>query len=133
MSGVWPYIVVPLALGVIAFYVWLSFASERTFHRTLKRRDPMDDMTFYESFYASTDVPADIPRRLRPIYANFFGIDEARLWPTDRPPEIVDVDTVDLLREIEIEFDVSMSDADAERIDGSFDSIVRYLAATTAA
>ena len=92
----------------------------------------MDDLTFYGSFYASTDVPADVPRRLRPIYGTFFGIDATRLRPTDRPPETTDIDTVGLVRDIEAEFDVTIPDVDAEDIDGSFDSIVRYLASTKA-
>ena len=129
MSGIWPYIVVPLVIGFVALIVWHSLASERAFHREWKLRHPMDDLTFYESFYESTGVPVDIPRRLRPIYGKFFGIDATRLRPTDRPPEIVDIDTVGLVRDIEAEFDVTIPDADAENMDGSFDSIVRYLAA----
>ena len=78
------------------------------------------------------NVHADVPRRLRPIYGTFFVIDATRLRPTDRPPETTDIDTVGLVRDIEAEFDVTIPDADAENIDGSFDSIVRYLAATKA-
>lgn len=43
--------------------------------------------------------------------------------PLGRPPEIAELNTADLVKAIEVEFDVSISDADAERIDGSFDSI----------
>jgi len=129
MSGAWSYIVVPIGIAVVVFIVWLSFASERAFHRELKLREPLDDEGFYQYFYASTGVPADIPKRLRPIYGKFFGIDPTRLRPMDRPPEIVEIDLVDLVREIEAEFDLTIPDADAENVDGSFDSIVRYLTA----
>ena len=127
MSGIWPYIVVASGIAVLIFMTWLSFASERVFHRGLKRREPLDDETFYQSFYSFSNVPADIPRRLRPIYGKVFGIDPAKLRPEDRPPEMDDIDNVGLVREIEAEFDVTISDADAETIDGSFDSIVQYL------
>jgi len=55
MSGIWPYIVVPLVIGILTLIVWFSFTSERAFRPELRLRDPMDDLTFYESFYASTE------------------------------------------------------------------------------
>lgn len=91
----------------------------------------MDADQFYQSFYVTNGVPADIPRRLRPIYAKFFGLDETRLHPFDRPPELDEIDEVELFDEIEGEFGVTISDKDAENIDGSFDSIVQYLTART--
>jgi acyl carrier protein len=90
-------------------------------------REPLDDTQFFGAFYANTDVPADTPRRLRPIYSKFFDIEMGKLRPDDRPPEIADLDTVDLVRDIETEFDIAVPDKDAEQIDGSFDSIVRFL------
>ncbi len=31
MSGIWPYIVVPLVIGILTLIVWFSFTSERAF------------------------------------------------------------------------------------------------------
>lgn len=117
-----------IAAGVLA---WIMSWPERRFRRELASRAPMDADQFHQSFYAKSEVPADIPRRLRPIYARFFELDETRLHPFDRPPELDEIDEVDLFEEIEGEFGVAISDKDAENIDGSFDSIVQYLTART--
>ena len=129
MDNIGAYVVAAVVFGGVAYLTWLSFAADRSFNRTLKSRSPMDDEAFIECFYASTDVPSNIPLRLRPLYAECFGIDPTLLRPTDRPPIIDELDTVDLVRDIEFEFGISIPDEDAERVDGSFDSIVRYLAA----
>lgn len=128
MAGFWLFLLIFAAVCVVALFAWLSFASERAFHRQLYSREPMDDNRFYDSYYAERQIPEDIPRRLKPIYGKYFGIDPMKLRPADRPPEMDDLDTVDLVNAIEREFRVTISDKDAERIDGSFDSIVQYLA-----
>ena len=114
---------------VMSISTGFSFWQERKFRRELRARIPLDDDQFSFQFYADTDVPADIVRRLRPIYCRFFDIEPAKLRPLDRPPEMDDLDTVDLIRNIEAEFSLVISTGDAERIDGSFDSIARYLVA----
>jgi len=114
------------AIATIA--TWISFWPERKFRREVANREPLDDTQFFHEFYADTNVPADITCRLRPIYCKFFDLEVGKLRPEDRPPEIVDLDMIDLVRDIEAEFGVNISDKDAERIDGSFDSIARYLA-----
>ena len=116
---------VALLLFLTVIVVLLVFMRESRFHREYNARESMDDEKFYQSFYATTQIHADIPLRLRPIYARFWGIDPLKLRPLDCPPEIVDIDTVELVQEIEREYDVSISDDDAEKIDGSFDSIVQ--------
>ncbi len=114
--------------AVVTIVTWLSFWPERRFRREIAERESLDDARFLQEFYADRQIPSDIPLRLRPIYCKFFEIEVGKLRPQDRPPEIVELDTVDLIRDIETEFGVKISDEDAEQIDGSFDSIVRYLA-----
>jgi acyl carrier protein len=113
---------------IAVFVAWLSFGSERAFRRELAGREWLSDGEFYLEFYAGTEIREEIPRRLLPIYCKFFNIEVGKLRPRDRPPEIADLDALDLVRGIEAEFGVHFSDDDLERIDGSFDSIVQYLA-----
>jgi hypothetical protein len=139
------YLSAGLALGAGLYYVthslsvlvifplaslatWASFIPERRFHRQYAARPRLDDDQFFQAYYAESDVSLDIVRRLRPIYAGFFELDPTQLHPLDRPPELIELDTADLLESIEKEFRVSMNDSDAEQLDGSFDSIARYLA-----
>jgi len=62
------------------------------------------------------------------MYCKVFDLEVENLRPQDRPPEIAELDLVDFVQDIEIEFGVKISDNDAEHIDGSFDAIARYLA-----
>jgi hypothetical protein len=57
----------------------------------------------------------------------YFDMEIGKLRPDDRPPEICELDNSDLIRQIEAEFGVTITDSDLENIDGSFRSIVRYL------
>ena len=88
----------------------------------------MNDTQFFNEFYADTDVPADIPCRLRPMYCKILDIEVGKLRPHDRPPLLSEIELADFIEDIEAEFGVSISDKDAEQIDGSFDSIACYLA-----
>jgi hypothetical protein len=113
----------------VSALLWFSIRwdrSERAFRRELAARLTIDSNEFI-AFY-STPVERAIAFRLLPIYADFFGIDPGKLRPADRPPEIVELDTVELVLDIEAEFNISIPDRDAEGINGSFDSLVQYLA-----
>lgn len=105
---------------------WYLTWAERKFNRELAQRTSQSPDEF-ASFYA-TACERSIALRLLPIYSRFFGIEPGKLRPLDRPPIIVEIDHVKLIADIETEFGVSVSDREAERIDGSFDSIVQFLA-----
>ncbi len=126
MRGVWLFLLVGVCLVLVLPLVFL--AREYAIRYRISRRTPLEDDPFFETFYSAVGVPADIPRRLRPIYARFFALDPLKIRPADRPPDIEDADTSELVTAIEREFGVSFGDADLEHIDGSFDSIVQYLA-----
>lgn len=126
--GFWPTVLIALIVLGVPLAVWLSMAAGRRFRSELNARESLDDDAFVRTFYTSTDIPEHIPRRLRPVYADYFELDASKLRPEDRPPDIVDSDNVDFVRAIEAEFNVTITDADAENMDGSFDSIVQFLA-----
>ena len=112
-------------VGLVPILVWFSFRKERAFTRELAQR-ALQAPAEFASFY-STPEEREIALRLLPIYSSFFGIEAGKLRPDDRPPEIVEIDTVELVLEIEAEFGVSIPDRAAEGLNGSFDSIVQYL------
>lgn len=115
-------------VAAIMLVTCITSRCERRFRRELAQRGPLDDDQFFQAFYARSEVEPDIPRRLRPIYCQFFDMDVTKLRPLDRPPEICEIDTSELVHYVEAEFGTTISDKDAEQIDGSFDSIVRYIA-----
>ena len=104
---------------------YLSWA-ERAFNRELAQRTLQTPEEFAR-FYSTPEEQA-IALRLLTIYSNFFGIEPGKLRPEDCPPIIVEIDNVELIQDIETEFGISISDRDAEGINGSFDSIMQFLA-----
>lgn len=92
--------------------------SERAFTALLESRPRLDDAAFYETSYAETGIPRDIPIRLRQLYTRIIGDDLSALQPQDNHA----------LRRVEREFGLTISLGRAAReIDGTFDSVVRYL------
>jgi len=103
---------------------------ERTFERDLARRVAMDNETFCRTYYGDPDIPKEIPIRLRKLFSHQLGQHRERLAPTDKPTDVYDdLDLYELLVEVQDEFGVRMSNQELSQLDGSFDSIVRLLAA----
>lgn len=91
--------------------------------------EEMDGITFFNTYYAKTSVPKDIPIRLRKIFVEQLGSRWKRVKPHDRPTDEDDeLDFSELLSEIEHEFGIAIPEEQAQRMDGSFDGIVRYVA-----
>lgn len=115
--------------------------SERAYEAELRRRPPLDDDVLYERYYAGSGVPRSIPLRYRQLLRSILGIDLAALQPQDNIALIFEgLDFADVLYRINREFRVSipldalkvdprdLADA-TPSIDGTFDSVVRYLTA----
>ncbi len=90
----------------------------------------MDEDTFYRTFYKGTAIPKEIPIRLRKAWAEELGPPWHKLFPQDNPFQVFpdDLDLTCLMVATEREFGVVFPAEDVERIDGSFDSVVQYLA-----
>ena len=121
---------VPLAAIIVVAVIaaWISFAPERRFWREVAAREPLDDAEFYRQFYGESGVPHELVLRLLPVYCRMFHFEAGKMRPTDRTPLLIELDTSDYVRQIEQEFGLGIPDEDVEELDGSFDSIVRYLA-----
>jgi acyl carrier protein len=130
----------PLASATGGFIFWLVmvplailltylFRPERHAQRALMRRSRLDDQAFYDRFYGGTNIPEDIPIRLRRIYAEQFGQEWIKVYPQDDVGEAYpDLDLAELLCEVEDEFGVSFPEEVGRELSGTFDSIVQYLA-----
>jgi hypothetical protein len=120
--------------------------SERAYEVELRRRPQLNDDDFYERFYAGSDVPKDIPIRLRQVYEKAMGDDVSGLHPQDNFAAIYDgLDFSVILCRVEREFNLKIPLAAVVKaplkyrgkssstgdIDGTFDSVVRYLAKAT--
>jgi acyl carrier protein len=132
MSNVFVLFVVFISAGAAAlmifglFLLFRDFSRERAFDRAIAEREPLDCDAFFDAFYPDRRLH-DIVGRLRPIYCDFFSVDPAKLRPQDRPPIMDDLDTSELVDEIEKAFSISIPPEDCEALDGSFESVVLYL------
>jgi len=103
---------------------------ELAYERTLASRPLLNDDTFYRSHYATTDVPPDIPIRLRRLFAIQLGSPWEHVEPADKPHEMYDdLDFAELVYDTEEEFGVSIPVEEMQTLDGSFESLVRCVAA----
>ena len=121
---------------------WSYSASEREYAETRRLRPRLSESEFYETFYADTGIPRAIPARLRKLLESIIGDDLAALQPEDNIAAIYDgLDFADVLYRVEREFHLRITSGvfhsptetprscPTDRIDGTFDSVVRYLSA----
>src|SRR5262249_30260671 len=88
-----------------------------------------DDDTFYRTYYGDTDIPKDIPIRVRRVCVEQLGRRWVWVGPDDRPIELYDdLDFAELMYEMAEEFGIAISLDEIRSFDGSFDGIVQYLA-----
>jgi hypothetical protein len=106
----------------------LDSAESRAFRKKLKTRQETEDDEFFNRFHAGTGISRDVPVRLRRLCATQIHPLLSRVHPSDVMQAVHDeIDLGDFLREVEVEFGVTWSREDMAALDGSFDSVVRWL------
>lgn len=104
--------------------------SEWRYRRERKTRERLSPAQFYERFYRSTDVREEIVLRLLSLHADFWKVESELIRPHDNYVRISGcVDEAEFVRAIESAFGIAISESDSQTIDGSFDSIARYVSA----
>jgi hypothetical protein len=121
-----------LACPVVWRLMWWGdyegMRSSAEFRLDLKQRSPLGADEFYARFYADTNLPRDLVIRFRDFEAKFWRIDAGMVRPQHDYVRINgDLDSTDFIRAIEQEFAITLSDADCEKLDGSFDTLVRFI------
>ena len=101
--------------------------SEWRWRRERKKRKRLSVQQFCQQFYLTSGVSEQIIARLLALQANYWKIDAALIRPEDDYPRVFGDDGA-FVKRIELEFDITIADRDLEKVDGSFDSIARYIA-----
>lgn len=85
-------------------------------------RDPLDDQSFYETYFDSRGVSADVVAKVRRILEDEFDLDFSRLSAEDDFAQnlsfIVDygsLDHVEVVIRLEEDFNIKITDAEAQR------------------
>jgi hypothetical protein len=100
----------------------------RAYRQELRSRPELDDESFFARFYGETDVPREIPIRLRKICMETLSRLLSRVHPDDFVTAIdYESDLGEILEEAERAFAVRFTSEEMRSLDGSFDSLVQLL------
>jgi hypothetical protein len=106
------------------------FVSRDELHWKLRHRPKLNDEEFYEAFYADSGIPRELPAQLRSSLASMFGLDMSAVRPNDNLVEADgELDWSDVFYVIEREFKVSIPRESWDEFDGTFDCLIRMVAA----
>jgi hypothetical protein len=116
----WLYVgLATLAVVIFVLVWWLdpNLRRGRKFAAGLKTRPPLSDAQMISRYLAEDDVPAEVPGRVRRVFAKFMAYPAEKLLPDDDLTFFwVDLDMIGLFQELESGFGITISPAEAERI-----------------
>jgi acyl carrier protein len=114
-------IAILLVIG-IPMWIYESRAKRKKFEEAFAGREPLDEKTFYETYFQSRGVPADVVIKVRHILEEVLDADLSRLKVEDdltknlsfffQYDSMADVELVERLEE---EFSIKIADAEAEK------------------
>jgi hypothetical protein len=110
---------------------WLDMLTatpaERRYWKECESRPVLTDDEFYDRFYKDSGIQFEIVRRVRQILAHQLGLERA--IPSDAfGPIFPDLDFWEVMLEIAEQFGFSPVLEDCQRLDGTFDSFVKWAA-----
>jgi acyl carrier protein len=101
--------------------IFQSRAVKRKVEAAFAGREPLDDQTFYETYFKSRGVPSDVVIKVRCILEEEFDVDLSRLSAKDDFArnlsfivEYGSLDAVEFVIRLEEEFGIKISDVEAE-------------------
>jgi len=121
-----------IASPIIWWLMWREdfdgMQSEWRYNRERKTRDFLSPTQFYERYYKSSGVQKETIVRLLALHAEFLEVEPELIRPHDNYPRISSgADDGEFIARIESEFGIQIPLDDLAMIDGSFDSIAKYL------
>ena len=128
-----------IALAAIGggFLIWYAMwredfeglRSASRYRRDLANREPMDEEAFFEHFYAGSRIDKELVYRFLRFQADFWSVPVELIRPHDDYNLIMgDGDADDFISALEREFSIHVSNDDCQELNGTFDSLVRFLA-----
>jgi acyl carrier protein len=131
MSEVVPILLAFPLVAIVMLLVWRferSFRGERKFRKLLQERECLDDEGFRRRFFATGVLPADVPGRVRRVYAEVFGYPAEKLRPEDDFQFLLKGDDpTPLIQALEMEFGVSLPPDQWNERDTTINSVAWYV------
>jgi hypothetical protein len=122
-----------IASPIIWWLMWREgfegMQSEWRYNRERKTRRFLSPRQFYDQFYKSSGVKKETLYRLLALHAEVWKVEAELIRPHDNYPRIFDglEDVGEFVRRIQSEFGFTIPEEDYPTIDGSFDSLARYV------
>ncbi len=102
--------------AVIVVLVWLldpNLRRSREFTAELAAREPVSDEDLFGRHYAPGEVTAEVPGRVRRVFARHMDYPAEKLLPDDDLSCFwAELDMIDLIRDLEREFGIEITNAD---------------------
>ena len=110
-----------VVIGVLV-WIWQSRAKEKKIENVFAGRPPLDERTFYETYFESRGAPFFVVNKVRQILEEELGADLSRLSAKDDFAhnlsffwDYESMASVEIVIRLENEFDIKITDAEAER------------------
>ncbi len=107
-------------LAVGAVLAWLldpNRRREREFTAELATREPVSDEELFARYYAAGEAAADAPGRVRRVFARHMDYPADKLLPDDDLLFFWDeLDMIDLIRDLEREFGIEITNTDVATV-----------------
>jgi acyl carrier protein len=127
LGGFALFIVVMVVIG-IPIWIWQTRAKKKKIENAFAGRLPLEERTFYETYFASRGVPFFVVKAVRQILEEELDADLSRLSAEDDFArnlsffwDYESAAAVEIVVRLENEFNIKITDAEAERtttIDG---------------
>jgi acyl carrier protein len=116
-----PAAIIAILLAALLFwlaweYEWLLEPGEREFNEAYRSRRPLSDEAMIEQFYRDSPIDPNVAVQTRAIFANQLQYERERLHPDDDFMFLfMELDAVELVRELEEAFGIEIPDSDSSK------------------
>jgi acyl carrier protein len=109
--------------ATIPFILWTERKRKGEIDVAFAGREPLDEQAFYERYFQSPGIPADVVLKIPRILERDLDASMSRLLPEDDFTgnlkfffEYDELNSIQIVEDIEREFDISVSDDEASRM-----------------
>jgi hypothetical protein len=106
-----------IAVTAIVWFFHPGIRRERQFKAELAARESISDEELFRHYFASNGVAPDVPGRVRRIFAKHTQYPADKLLPDDDLMFVWhEMDSTDLVRDVDREFGIEITGAEAESV-----------------